>query len=108
MPSLSSTAASTTEPTVGALECASGSQMCSGHSGVFTARPSATSTAAVTAGGAGRAVGRGDLHDVEGAGLGPDEHEADQHQRRPEHGEDQEPGGRAAPAGLVVRGRPSR
>ena len=48
MPSLSSTAASTTEPTVGALECASGSQMCSGQTGVLTASPRATSTAAVT------------------------------------------------------------
>src|SRR5680860_1739887 len=42
VPSLRRTAANRTEPTVGAFECASGSQMCSGHSGVLTASPSPT------------------------------------------------------------------
>ncbi len=39
VPIFSNTPASSTEPTVGASVCASGSQVCSGHMGVFTARP---------------------------------------------------------------------
>lgn len=39
VPILSRTPASRTDPTVGAAVCASGSQLCSGHIGVFTARP---------------------------------------------------------------------
>jgi hypothetical protein len=41
--------------------------------------------------------------DVEGAGLGPHEQEAHEHQRRPGHGEDQEPG-RGLSAGHRVVG----
>ena len=40
--------ASRTEPTVGALLCASGSQVCTGTSGTFTARPTAMRMAAVS------------------------------------------------------------
>jgi hypothetical protein len=36
-PSLSRIAASTAEPPVGASTCASGSQVCTGHMGTFTA-----------------------------------------------------------------------
>ena len=39
VPIFSSTPASSTEPTVGAAVCASGSQLCSGHIGVLTASP---------------------------------------------------------------------
>lgn len=39
VPIFSSTPASSTEPTVGAAVWASGSQLCRGHIGVFTARP---------------------------------------------------------------------
>ena len=38
MPILSSTAASSTEPAVGAIVCAGGSQVCTGHSGTLTAQ----------------------------------------------------------------------
>ena len=41
VPILSSTPASSTDPTVGAAVWASGSQVCSGHIGVLTAKPSA-------------------------------------------------------------------
>ena len=37
-PSFSRIAASTTEPPVGASVCASGSQVCTGHIGTFTAK----------------------------------------------------------------------
>ena len=40
VPIFSSTPASSTEPTVGAAVCASGSHVCSGHIGALTARPS--------------------------------------------------------------------
>src|SRR5688572_23664300 len=39
VPSFSSTAASTTEPAVGASVCANGSHVCTGNSGTFTANP---------------------------------------------------------------------
>lgn len=39
VPIFSITPASSTDPTVGAAVCASGSQLCRGHIGVFTARP---------------------------------------------------------------------
>ncbi len=48
VPSLRNTAARRTDPTVGALLCASGSQVCSGTSGVLTAKPSTISTAATS------------------------------------------------------------
>ncbi len=38
-PSFRRMAASSTEPTVGAAVCASGSQVCSGHMGTLTAKP---------------------------------------------------------------------
>ena len=44
MPSFSSTAASTTEPAVGASVCASGSQVCSGTTGTFTRKAIANAT----------------------------------------------------------------
>ena len=76
--------------------------MCSGHSGVFTARPSATSTAPATA-----AVPDGryvaaicTMSNVPASAR--DQQEPDQHQRRPEHREDQEPGGGPPPADRVV------
>lgn len=37
-----------TEPTVGAAVCASGSQLCSGHIGDLTARPSPTAMTATS------------------------------------------------------------
>src|SRR5690606_33853216 len=43
VPSLSSTPARITDPTVGASVWASGSQVCNGHSGLFTANASASS-----------------------------------------------------------------
>lgn len=48
MPILSSTPARTTLPTVGACVCASGSQECSGQSGLFTAKASASSVNAAS------------------------------------------------------------
>ena len=45
MPSFSSTPASSTEPTVGALLWASGSQKCRGHIGTLAPKPSISSTA---------------------------------------------------------------
>ncbi len=48
VPSFSRTPARITEPTVGAFACASGSQMCSGHNGTFTASPTAISSAAAS------------------------------------------------------------
>ena len=42
MPIFSSTPARITEPTVGASVCASGSQLCSGQSGLFTANARAS------------------------------------------------------------------
>ncbi len=48
MPIFSSTPASSTEPTVGASVCASGSQVCSGHSGDFTPNPTSMSANAST------------------------------------------------------------
>src|SRR4051794_11020492 len=41
VPIFSITPASTTEPAVGASVCASGSQVCNGKSGTFTAKPTA-------------------------------------------------------------------
>ena len=46
MPSFRKTPASSTDPTVGARPCASGSQVCRGTSGTFTARPPAMRHAA--------------------------------------------------------------
>ncbi len=48
VPILSSTPASSTLPTVGAWVCASGSQECSGQSGLFTAKASASSVTAAS------------------------------------------------------------
>ena len=48
MPIFSSTPASVTEPTVGDSVCASGSHVCSGQSGLFTANASPSSTNAVS------------------------------------------------------------
>ena len=57
MPIFSSTPARITLPTVGASVCASGSQVCSGHSGLFTANATANSANAAQLGacGTGRA-----------------------------------------------------
>ena len=48
VPIFSRTPASRTEPTVGAAVWASGSQLCSGHIGVFTARPIPIARTAMT------------------------------------------------------------
>lgn len=48
VPIFSSTPASSTEPTVGAAVWASGSQLCSGHIGVFTASPIPIAKTAMT------------------------------------------------------------
>ncbi len=48
VPIFSSTPASSTEPTVGAEVCASGSQLCSGQAGALTARPMPMQSAAMT------------------------------------------------------------
>lgn len=48
VPIFSSTPARRTEPTVGAAVWASGSQLCSGHIGVFTARPIPIARTAMT------------------------------------------------------------
>ena len=47
VPIFSRTPASSTEPTVGAAVWASGSQLCSGHIGAFTARPMPMASAAI-------------------------------------------------------------
>ena len=44
MPSFNNTAASTTEPAVGACVCASGSHVCSGTTGTFTKNAMANAT----------------------------------------------------------------
>ena len=48
VPIFSSAPASSTEPTVGASVCASGSQVCTGHSGLFTANPANSAAKAST------------------------------------------------------------
>ncbi|CAM5647478.1 hypothetical protein SANTM175S_11062 [Streptomyces antimycoticus] len=48
VPILSSTPASSTEPTVGAAVWASGSQLCSGHMGALTASPTMMARAAIS------------------------------------------------------------
>ena len=93
MPILSSTAASRTEPAVGAVVCAGGSQVCSGKTGTLTASP-ATSSAATSVWvptGMPCPPPWARTSEVGGARLGDEREDADEHQRRAERGVEDEP-----------------
>ena len=107
MPILSSTAASSTEPAVGAIVWAGGSQVCSGQSGTLTAEPERRSSAATStwvAGGSAGAARRRRASEVGGARCGDEGEDAEEHQRRAEHGVEDEAAGRVG-AGRRGRGR---
>jgi hypothetical protein len=77
--------------------------MCSGHTGVLTAKPRAIATARASSSDPVRG-GRQlrELGQLQRAGGGAQADEADQHQRRSRHREQQEPGRRApTPLGVV-------
>ena len=104
MPILSSTAASSTEPAVGAVVWAGGSQVCSGKTGTLTARPATSSAATRVWVPTGYAVAAALGEDVEvgGAGLGDEREDADEHQGRAEGGVEDEPSsGVGARVGVV-------
>ena len=100
MPIFSSTPARMTEPTVGASVCASGSQVCSGHSGLFTANADGQQRRTRAAGCRARmaAPPRGQRDQVGGAGGGDHGEDADQQQHRAEQRVEHELAGRARAA----------
>ena len=100
MPIFSSTPARMTEPPVGACVCASGSQVCSGNSGTFTANAIANAKNSHRPVLAANVGVLGDLDQVERdlAVVGLGQHgrgdDADQHERRADHREQEELRGR--------------
>ena len=106
MPILSSTAASSTEPAVGAVVWAGGSQVCTGKTGTLTAEAGDEQRRDERLGADGYAVPAALGEDVEvgGAGLGDEGEDADEHQGRAERGVEDEPVPRRRPARARVVG----
>ena len=101
MPSLSITPARITDPAVGAWVWASGSHVCTGKSGTLTAKAMAKAKNSQRAGDGGEVGPFGDHREVEGDRPDPvvagDEHggdDADEHEGRAEHREQEELAGR--------------
>ena len=104
MPILSSTAASSTDPAVGAVVWAGGSQVCSGKTGTLTDSPSDEQH-----GHEQLPVGRqrgpgpaGERPQVGGAGRGDQGEDADEHQGRADRGVEDEAVAGVGPGTLVV------
>ena len=90
-------AARITEPAVGASTCASGSQVCTGHIGIFTANEAKKASQAQVC----RPRGKPCLQqrrDVGGAGVPVHRHDGEQHQHRAEQRVEEELEARIDPA----------